>query len=344
MDNIKTKEQVTLRFHGSTAEYFGIWIVNVLLTIVTLGIYSAWAKVRNLRYFYGNTELNHHRFNYLAEPLQILKGRIIAVIIFASYMFISSIYPAAGAALAFAFIFVAPFLICSSLRFNSRMTSYQNVRFDFKGQYFDALVTFVLLPVLSVFTLYLALPWVLKKMDEFIVSNLRYGNKAFKPALDTGYYYITALFILIATVAVIAIISLFGGIAVVTSGEQISPVVFAVIGAMYVALFTIIQAMYRARIRNHIFKNTELEDIAAFDSHIKIFSLVFLQLTNLLALICTLGLALPWVKVRTMQYFVQRTDVYAFENYEHAIDEIQQSPNALTEELAEVFDIDVALT
>ena len=42
-------------FTGSGSEYFKIWIVNVLLTIVTLGIYSAWAKVRRLRYFYNNT-------------------------------------------------------------------------------------------------------------------------------------------------------------------------------------------------------------------------------------------------------------------------------------------------
>ena len=42
-------------FTGNASEYFGIWIVNLLLSIVTFGIYTAWAKVRRLRYFYGNT-------------------------------------------------------------------------------------------------------------------------------------------------------------------------------------------------------------------------------------------------------------------------------------------------
>jgi uncharacterized membrane protein YjgN (DUF898 family) len=37
-------------FRGTGGEYFRIWIVNLLLTILTLGIYSAWAKVRQLRY------------------------------------------------------------------------------------------------------------------------------------------------------------------------------------------------------------------------------------------------------------------------------------------------------
>ncbi|HYP18040.1 MAG TPA: DUF898 family protein, partial [Opitutus sp.] len=44
-------------FHGSVREYFRIWIVNTLLTILTLGVFSAWAKVRKRRYLRGNTEL-----------------------------------------------------------------------------------------------------------------------------------------------------------------------------------------------------------------------------------------------------------------------------------------------
>ena len=69
-------------FTGTEREYFGIWIVNVLLTIVTLGIYSAWAKVRRNRYFYGNTQLAGGAFDYHAPPLRILIGRIIVLVIF----------------------------------------------------------------------------------------------------------------------------------------------------------------------------------------------------------------------------------------------------------------------
>ena len=62
------------QFDGNVTEYFKIWIVNVLLTIATLGIYSAWAKVRTESYFYGNTKVNGSSFRYTAEPLKILKG------------------------------------------------------------------------------------------------------------------------------------------------------------------------------------------------------------------------------------------------------------------------------
>ncbi|MBM3540446.1 MAG: DUF898 domain-containing protein, partial [Alphaproteobacteria bacterium] len=47
-----------LAFNGTAGQYFGIWATNVALTILTLGIWSAWAKVRTKRYFLGNTTLD----------------------------------------------------------------------------------------------------------------------------------------------------------------------------------------------------------------------------------------------------------------------------------------------
>ena len=58
-----------LRFTGTGKEFFGIWIINVVLSICTLGIYSAWAKVRTKRYFYGNTILAGSSFEYVANPM-----------------------------------------------------------------------------------------------------------------------------------------------------------------------------------------------------------------------------------------------------------------------------------
>ncbi|MGH8171895.1 MAG: DUF898 family protein, partial [Rhodanobacteraceae bacterium] len=67
-------------FSGDAKEYFRIWIVNLALSIVTLGIFSAWAKVRTQRYFYGNTRVAGVPFEYTAKPWPILKGRLIAVV------------------------------------------------------------------------------------------------------------------------------------------------------------------------------------------------------------------------------------------------------------------------
>ena len=68
-----------LRFTGSGWEYFRIWVTNTALTLLTLGVFSAWATVRTRRYLYGNTWLGDSAFNYTARPWTILIGRIIVV-------------------------------------------------------------------------------------------------------------------------------------------------------------------------------------------------------------------------------------------------------------------------
>ena len=55
-------------FTASGAEYFRIWVVNLLFTLLTAGIYSAWAKVRKKRYFYGSTKFDGATFDYFASP------------------------------------------------------------------------------------------------------------------------------------------------------------------------------------------------------------------------------------------------------------------------------------
>ena len=47
----ETAVSMPVEFSGRGGEYFRIWIVNLVLTILTFGIYSAWAKVRTKRYF-----------------------------------------------------------------------------------------------------------------------------------------------------------------------------------------------------------------------------------------------------------------------------------------------------
>src|SRR6266849_2239601 len=72
-------------FRGCARDYFRIWAVNLCLTLLTAGIFSAWAKVRKKRYFYSNVTLDGTPFQYLGRPVPILKGRVIAVILFSVY-------------------------------------------------------------------------------------------------------------------------------------------------------------------------------------------------------------------------------------------------------------------
>ena len=82
-----------LEFRGSGREYFGIWIVNLVLSIATLGIYIPWARVRTRRYFYRNTLLDGHSFDYLADPKRLLIGYLIVGVFFILYSISDIIHP-----------------------------------------------------------------------------------------------------------------------------------------------------------------------------------------------------------------------------------------------------------
>jgi uncharacterized membrane protein YjgN (DUF898 family) len=122
-----------LVFSGSGSEYFRIWIVNLLLTLVTLGLYYPWAKVRKLRYFYGNTALAGHAFDFHGDPWRMLRGYLLVGALFAAYALAGRISPLAGL---LALVIVAalwPMLLCASMRFRLAQTSWRGLRFHFNG-------------------------------------------------------------------------------------------------------------------------------------------------------------------------------------------------------------------
>lgn len=145
----------SVRFHGKGGEYFVIWLVNVLLTIITLGIYSAWATVRRRRYFLGNTEINGERFDYHAKPMQILKGRLLVVAGIIVFYILVALIPKLALVFALVFLAMLPWVIIRSWRYNAIMTSYRGIRFNYHCKVGRAYWAMYLCPILLLLALYL---------------------------------------------------------------------------------------------------------------------------------------------------------------------------------------------
>jgi uncharacterized membrane protein YjgN (DUF898 family) len=120
-------------FHGTGREYFKIWIVNLVLTIATLGIYAAWAKVRTRKYFYQSTELSGNRFDYHGDPKAILKGNSIVAAIALAYVISGTYAPELSVFIMLSVVCLMPFFVVSSLRFHLANCSYRGLRFSFNG-------------------------------------------------------------------------------------------------------------------------------------------------------------------------------------------------------------------
>lgn len=168
------------QFTGQAGEYFGIWIVNIFLTLITLGLYSPWAKIRQKRYFYGSTHIAGASFDYVADSWAILKGRLIAVALVVGIGIIARFVACVEGLAWLAFLFALPWLIVRTRRFNALNTVYRNLRFNFNADYGQAFVSFVLGPFLLLpLSLGLAQPWVKRQQMRLVVDNSAYGNTAF---------------------------------------------------------------------------------------------------------------------------------------------------------------------
>jgi len=247
------KDSVSLEFKGSGSEFFQIWIVNLILSILTLGIYSAWAKVRTKRYLYGNTSIEGASFEYHADPITILKGRLIAFAALIVYSVITQIYPISNIVFLSVFALIVPWIIWRSTIFNAKMTSIRNVRFGFKGPlkgaYLYYLVVPVLLPLLltalisfavllpfqtqiyaalliaatiGYISIILLFPYAHKLQMVYFINNFCYGQGRFVTKIlaskfyliDVVAFFITAALTLLALVPIIVITIVAGGLAV----------------------------------------------------------------------------------------------------------------------------------
>ncbi|WP_174869160.1 YjgN family protein [Pectobacterium polaris] len=153
----KNSTQHRVQFHGKAGEYFAIWLVNALLTIVTLGIYSAWATVRRRRYFYGNTEINGDRFDYHADPIQILKGRLLVIAGLILFYVVLAMSPALGTILALAFAALIPIIVIRNWRYDAIMSSYRGIRFNYHCQTGRAYWVLLFCPILLLLAFYAVL-------------------------------------------------------------------------------------------------------------------------------------------------------------------------------------------
>lgn len=119
-------------FQGSGKGYFVIWLVNILLTLVTLGLYLPWALVRARRYFYTHTELAGARFSYHATGRSVFVGWLCLLVLYVIFI-INMVHHNIGLQLCMLALFLIffPWLITQGLRYQLLMTEINGVRFNF---------------------------------------------------------------------------------------------------------------------------------------------------------------------------------------------------------------------
>ncbi len=329
------RRTLSFSFTGNASEYFGIWIVNTLLRIVTLGFYSPWAKVRKRRYFFGNTLLDGAPFDYLADPWTILKGWVIAGAFFGLYSLATRISPLAASGFVLLFLALFPWVVVRARIFTLRNSTHRNIRFGFTADYSGAYRVFLWLQLLIPLTLGFLAPYVIYRQKRFLVEHSRFGTTHFRFHASAGDYYrifLPILALLVVVAGAVAAALFYKRPGVVAAVPSALLVIVYLVAALYVPTALTNLTWSSISLGNHRFKCT-----------LRLRDLLWIYLSNAVAVLGTLGLLAPWAAVRTLRYRLNRINAAGVGSFDSVIACADQQIGAAAEELGDMFGFDLGL-
>jgi uncharacterized membrane protein YjgN (DUF898 family) len=336
--------RLAMRFGGSGSEYFRIWIVNLLLIVVTLGLYYPFAKVRRLRYFYGNTTLAGDEFDFHGNPWKMLRGFVLMAALTGSYALATKVSPWAALVALLLMAAIWPVLFRASMQFRLANTSWRGLRFEFHGNTAGAYRALVPAQValllylggvaflgdasqashgaasgrsapaaagiamgLGALLLMLLSPWFWWSIKRY--QHGHYGIGPLRTELRSGpgaFYAVFLKALGIALLLILPVIGLFFAVMVARSGNVL--VLSAAVMFVYLAMIVVVGSFLVARLQNLVWSRTRGRGLR-FDSRVPLAGLVRLTIKNWLLIALTLGLYLPFARVTRARLLVEAITV-----------------------------------
>lgn len=363
-----------IRFTGSGSEYFRIWIVNLLLSLVTLGLYLPHAKARRLRYFYANTLVGGEALAFHGDPWRMFRGFMLLAVLMGCYALAGQLSPTSGFVAFLVLCAVWPALWQSSLCFRLSNTSWRGLRFRFLGSKKDAYLTLLptYLPTIALVGLqaffakdlvgsdgkpegpalvwmgivvlvwYLLTPWMLWSIKRYQHGAYAYAGQRTRMPVGLGAFYLLALkslgLLLLAFGAMMGLIFLIGWL---SKGDMVW--VTASFMLAYLIFFVITAPYFTARVQNLVWGHTEAQALR-FESRLGFVPLALLTLKNWLLTALTLGLYRPFAAIRTAKMRLESLEIHCSEDpsaWTQAALQVDQ--DAAGDAAGDFFGIDVGL-
>lgn len=326
-------------YHGDVGDIIGLHVINLLLNICTLGVYSFWGKTRIRRYMTSHLTLGKDSFQYTGTGAELFFGWIKALIIFIPLVILLMIpfvnlvvYP-----IFFGLIAAAIYL---AMRYRLSRTTWRGVRFSLGGSAMSYLWLSVRRALVNFFTLGLKIP----KSDiikwTYLANNIKYGETTCTYSGDH-----TKLFrIHIATIGIsIGLFFIYGGylgfhiddfaalktlsaptgtvvatpeqaekareVAELAAAQAISSV-FTLIVPIYAVMFGALVARmwYHAALWQEKFRGLRLGELR-FKLDVTAPAMIKMYALNLAILIFTLGLGAPITTHLIVRFFTSRLKI-----------------------------------
>jgi uncharacterized membrane protein YjgN (DUF898 family) len=301
-----------LQFHGSGTSFFLIFLKNILLSLLTLGIYFAWAKTERRKYVWQNFEFNGQHFRYTGTGVELFKGYLVVVFAYGAFFWLSYFAGLVSAHLktAFEIAFVlGVFLIIPSIIYRSRhylysRTNWRGIRFGLEPQNGEYTKSFFLGYLYTILSFGIYLPIMTNRLYRVMMNNTRFGTLEFsytgkdREAWRMG---IAAFFLSIVT-----------------------------LGFYY--------PCYLAKIAKYRGRHTRVGPDACLDYQMTGGDFLWIFLLNIWGTTLTLGLAFPWITMYSLRYMTKRIYVEGEIDFD-SIEQREGGAGAVADGFADAFDI-----
>ncbi len=286
ISSLKT-EKKSFKYFGSGVEFAIIFFKNILLTLFTLGLYYPWAKVEILKYHYQSTELDESRFTFHGTGNEVFRGfvkiYIIFILLYGTLIYglqsgnqITTILTVAIFYLFF--ILIIPFAIHGAIRYRSSRSSWRGIHFKYLGKRMELFWKFITGMILTILTFGIYGAWFQIEIRKYILSHLRFGNLSFDfKGKGETLFWINLKFILL----------------------------------FYLTL-GIYSFWYLKNLWTFYAENTEVTQDGKkvnFKLNIKPGDIFELMIVNFLLIVLTLGIATPWVTIRTFNFIFRFLEI-----------------------------------
>ncbi|MFG6414253.1 YjgN family protein [Roseateles sp. DC23W] len=369
-----------IRFTGSGSEYFRIWAVNLLLILVTLGLYFPFAKARRIRYFYANTLVDGQALSFHGDAWKMFRGFLLLIVLMGAYSAAGHLSPVAAIVAFLILCAVWPALWRASLQFRLGNTSWRGLRMRFDGSLKAAYLACApsYLPAIALvggaslmdpeamkagggFTpavgvymvgaacMMLLAPWSLALFKRYQHNGYRIAGQQSRVKLSVAEMYLLSLKVIGVSLPPMLLMGLivaaFTALSTALDGPRELRLAFVGLGVVlgYVVYFAIVMPYGAARLQNLVWNGTRSE-VLAFRSQLKFRSLCRLTLKNWLLTLVTLGLYRPFAAVSAARLRLQSVHIDSSSDPEHWVATASAGHEDATGEAAgDFFGIDMGL-
>ncbi|MBW8845613.1 MAG: DUF898 domain-containing protein [Burkholderiales bacterium] len=353
-----------IRFTGSGSEYFRIWIVNMLLTLVTLGFYLPFAKARRIRYFYANTLIDGQALSFHGDPWKMFRGFVLLVALFALYGGLSRFSPTLGGLAFVALVMLWPPLWRAGMRFRLTHTSWRGLRFGFSGSVADAYKAFLpaAIPLallvatppdtgaalafvagLAAIVFNFMVPWTLGLAKRYQHNHYRYAREQARTSLQPSQVYGLSFRAGLVGGLAAVVVGITAALVLPSARQGGGWLVMSFLGLLYFMAYAVASSIFTAGLQNMAWSRTASDNIR-FKSDLNTMDLTKLTLMNWLLTAVTLSLYRPFAAVATARLRLQAVTVLTTADIDSwAGDETARNADAAGDFAGDFFGIDLGL-